>query len=250
MNPLFLSRTALVVDDEEDLVELICEKLESWGFRTFGATRANEALAILRDHPIDVVLSDVRMPGASGMVLLDRVRFLSGRMMPAFVFITSHVDLEDEELIRRGADGYVEKPVNWKALETLLEKVIHKFNEAGLNAPRPLRLPALGQITIRSGAQTWTSDILSPMNISRGGFFGSMNSEAMPKLGDMIHFDLEVADHPELKLQGNASIRWVTKPGEEGEGRNGFGCQFVDTNAEDLERLLGLLVGSHITPRA
>ncbi len=63
----------LVIDDEADVVESIRELLRL-DYRVLGATKASEALGILGQQPVDVVMTDQRMPEMTGVELLHRVR--------------------------------------------------------------------------------------------------------------------------------------------------------------------------------
>ena len=64
----------LVVDDEPDIRFIIGTSLQRWGYETAEATNAEEAYAICRDDPPDIMLLDVSMPGETGIELLDRLR--------------------------------------------------------------------------------------------------------------------------------------------------------------------------------
>src|SRR5205814_4348464 len=63
----------LVIDDEAHVVESIHELLRL-DYRVLGGTRASEAIGILGQQPVDVVMTDQRMPGMSGVELLHQVR--------------------------------------------------------------------------------------------------------------------------------------------------------------------------------
>jgi DNA-binding response OmpR family regulator len=68
-------RTALVVDDEDDLRDIMCISLRRRGFATLAAGGAQEALAVSRDHdgPIDVLVTDLGLPGVTGAQLATRL---------------------------------------------------------------------------------------------------------------------------------------------------------------------------------
>ena len=65
---------ALVVDDEPMIGELMAMALGSQGWRTVVATAAEEAAALVRDHAIDLLVTDLQMPGMSGLDLATRLR--------------------------------------------------------------------------------------------------------------------------------------------------------------------------------
>ena len=68
------SETVLVVDDEPDLLDLVCEVLDEHGYHTLRANDARAALALLEQHPVDAILCDVIMPEMDGYELASIVR--------------------------------------------------------------------------------------------------------------------------------------------------------------------------------
>ena len=63
-------KTLLFVDDEEEILEILVDLFSEDGYRLHTATRVNDALEIIDNHSIDFVLSDLRLPDASGSELL------------------------------------------------------------------------------------------------------------------------------------------------------------------------------------
>jgi len=103
------SQTVLIVDDEE----IVRTALEQWlrlsGFATHVATDASQALAMLDDTRPDVILTDVRMPGLSGLDLLRTVRERS--VTAEVIVITGHGDVPMAvEAMRAGAFDFLQKP--------------------------------------------------------------------------------------------------------------------------------------------
>lgn len=114
-------QSVLIVDDEE----MIRTALEQWlrlsGFATHVATDATSALARLDEIKPHVILSDVRMPGLSGLDLLKKVR---ERMVPAeVILITGHGDVPMAvEAMRQGAFDFIQKPYVPDELVTSLKR--------------------------------------------------------------------------------------------------------------------------------
>ena len=107
----------LFVDDEEELVSAVVERLEIRGIDGVGVTSGDEALRLLQREHFDVVLLDVKMPGVNGLDVLRTIR----RSYPdtKVILMTGHGSAEDIELgLRLGAAACLQKPVD---LETLLE---------------------------------------------------------------------------------------------------------------------------------
>jgi len=71
-------RTVLVVDDERNMLLVMQMALEEVGYRVLAAERAEDAINLLRDPDLDVVVSDLKMPGMSGIELVTRSRRIGG----------------------------------------------------------------------------------------------------------------------------------------------------------------------------
>jgi type IV pilus assembly protein PilB len=102
----------LVVDDEPTMVDVVREILEAESYVTVGAANGREALALIQKEAPDLVLTDLLMPGMSGLDLLKRMRAdRASRHIP--VVFLSGVDEVDTEVqaLDLGADDYVTKPI-------------------------------------------------------------------------------------------------------------------------------------------
>ncbi|MFU8856834.1 MAG: sigma-54-dependent transcriptional regulator, partial [Deferrisomatales bacterium] len=124
------SARVLVVDDDRDLQENIQEILAGAGFGVTLASRADEALEILRKEPFDVVLLDLMMPGMGGMEALPLIRRQAPRsrvvMITAFATVQSAV-----EAMRRGAEDYLVKPFRLDELTVAVRRCLEsaRFSE-------------------------------------------------------------------------------------------------------------------------
>lgn len=115
----------LVVDDETAACKLLSVILEAPAFRCATAGSGEEALTFLQREGFDAVISDLHMPGISGMELLTRVR----RRYPYMAFlVTTGVDDVDVgvQAMRCGADDYLVKPLQESAVLASLESALHK----------------------------------------------------------------------------------------------------------------------------
>lgn len=101
----------LVVEDDESLCELLVEELCDAEFTVANAHTAEEALQYLDDTTPDVIVSDLRLPGASGMELLQNVR--ARHVPPAFIVITAFGSIPQAvSALKKGADDFLTKPLN------------------------------------------------------------------------------------------------------------------------------------------
>jgi DNA-binding NtrC family response regulator len=105
----------LVVDDEETLREAIAFDFKRKGFNVQSAANGTQALEIVKQAPIDLIISDVRMPNGDGLELLREVRRRDPEV-PVVVFVTGFADATEEECLRRGAWKVFAKPFDRKAL--------------------------------------------------------------------------------------------------------------------------------------
>ena len=106
----------LCVDDESAIRLIVQDTLERIGHTTVGAQNAAEALAAAERGDIDLIVSDFRMPGISGLELLGMLRE-DGRDVP-LIMLTGHGTIEQAvEAIRAGAIDYITKPIEPGQLE-------------------------------------------------------------------------------------------------------------------------------------
>ena len=111
----------LFVDDEDELVSAVIERLELRGIEAVGVTSGDEALHRLRDGVFDVVVVDIKMPGIGGLEVL---RAISRRYPDVKVILmTGHGSAEDLEVGRRlGAVTCLQKPVDLDELLATVER--------------------------------------------------------------------------------------------------------------------------------
>jgi DNA-binding NtrC family response regulator len=100
----------LIVDDEEELVSALVERLKLRGFVATGVTAGTDALAFLETEDCDVVLLDVKMPGLGGLEVIKRIK--EGHPRLEVILLTGHGSVKSvEEGMALGAFDYLMKPV-------------------------------------------------------------------------------------------------------------------------------------------
>ena len=118
-----MSATILIVDDEPHTLEGLESALED-KYEISVAKNAQEAFRQLEADTFDVVLTDLRMAGKSGMSVIDRALQLSPP--PICIMMTAYDNVETAvEAMRRGAFDFLTKPVNLEKLEMLIERALH-----------------------------------------------------------------------------------------------------------------------------
>jgi putative two-component system response regulator len=119
------SARVLVVDDETYIREIICRKLGAEGYSCEDAGDAETALERLAQDAYDCVLSDINMPGMSGIDLLRTIRQTDGDV--AVIMITGAPDLDGAlEAMRLGAYDHLAKPLNLAHLSLTVERAIEQ----------------------------------------------------------------------------------------------------------------------------
>lgn len=111
----------LVVDDHADTREALGELLRRWGYEAVVAETAEDALDVLARTRVDVVLTDLLLPGWDGWELARRAREKAAP--PVVTVLTGwSVDLDEASVRRRGVDAVLEKPVSPTTLRELLQR--------------------------------------------------------------------------------------------------------------------------------
>jgi response regulator RpfG family c-di-GMP phosphodiesterase len=118
-----LTNHLLIVDDEPGVCLLLKEWLTEEGFTCQTALSGDEALAMLQEHEFDAVISDLSMPGISGLELLARVRETYPHT--AFLMATGVGDIRlAVQAMKQGADDYLLKPFQLEAVVASLARAL------------------------------------------------------------------------------------------------------------------------------
>ena len=118
--------TILIVDDEANLLEVLAVALENMGYDTVTAETAEEALAVLEEREVHLVLSDLRLPGLSGRELMEKVKAANPDL--PVVIMTAYASLKEAvEIIKEGAFDYTVKPFELDALEATIASALRYY---------------------------------------------------------------------------------------------------------------------------
>lgn len=101
--------TILVVDDDEMLRGAIVFDLQRKGFTVLSADNGVTALELVKKNKIHLVLSDIRMPGESGVALLEKIRVHDPKI-PVVLLMTGYADVSAEDCKKKGAKDVISKP--------------------------------------------------------------------------------------------------------------------------------------------
>jgi len=115
----------LLIDDEPAQLQSMKSFLSRRGFQVFATDNGPDGLEIAKNNPIDLVLTDYRMPEWSGAEVLDNIKELNPDI--EVVVITAYGSVEDAvSLMKAGAYDYLNKPIDLDELESLIERVREK----------------------------------------------------------------------------------------------------------------------------
>jgi two-component system response regulator HydG len=117
----------LIVDDAPATVEVLQRNLSSAGYQTFTAASVQEAIGILDSTPVDLVITDLKIPKVSGLDLIRHVRenFQNTEVM----MITGYASIEGAvEAIKTGAEEYLAKPFTDEELFAAVQRALDKLH--------------------------------------------------------------------------------------------------------------------------
>jgi CheY-like chemotaxis protein len=190
----------LVVDDEPVLLEIMGEWFQRIAGRVFCAASGVQALEILAAHKIDVMITDVRMPGMDGIALLKKVK-ASALHPPSAIFITGFADIKIREAYDLGAEAVLEKPIERDDLVNIVERSLLEPNERWR---KPLDLPA-HPVLSRSFASLAAALEEHRIAFGRGGF--CMEAGRFPAEGP-VNIEL-IFEADEYVISGQGIVRWL-----------------------------------------
>ena len=153
--------SVLIVDDAPATLELLERNLSSAGYKIWKASNVAEALRVMERVPVDLVITDIKMPGLSGVELARHVR--ENFASTAVIIITAYPSVKGAvEAVKTGADEYLAKPFTSEELLSAVARTL-----------RHLRI------------RTTTHSAGKPRIISPQGLIGE--SKAMLRIGNFIN---------------------------------------------------------------
>jgi CheY-like chemotaxis protein len=114
----------LLVDDEPDIIEVIQDRLEAYGFTVITARTGLEAIKKLSVEKFDGVFLDVKMPEMGGIEALEEIR-KRDQKIPVIIITSSSSREAAIEAVAKGASEYILKPFEWEELKTKIQKVFN-----------------------------------------------------------------------------------------------------------------------------
>jgi DNA-binding response OmpR family regulator len=141
----------LLVDDDALLRRSLAFNLEQAGYRVSTAANAEDALALARRDPPDLVLLDIGLPGMDG---LEALRHFQAQMHVPIIFLTARRRELDQVLgLELGADDYIAKPFDRDVLLARIRAVLRRSGRATIAPAEPTAL-LIGDLMIDPAAHT------------------------------------------------------------------------------------------------
>jgi len=117
-------KATLMIVDDEHLIRRICKAyLEAKGFEVHAASSAGEGLEILNRVGVDLVITNIRMPGMDGIAL---TRLIKDRYDSNVIIMTGYHSYTFEDAVRIGADGLLHKPATLEELLGSINSILIK----------------------------------------------------------------------------------------------------------------------------
>jgi len=132
----------LVVDDSADTLEMIDRNLTSKGYSVFTAMSVSEAITFLKSHPIDLVITDLKMPKMNGLELVNYIR--ENIKETEVMMITGYATIEGAvQAVKTGAEEYLTKPFTDEELFSAVERTLKKLSIRKAAISKPIKNPFL-----------------------------------------------------------------------------------------------------------
>lgn len=149
-------QTILVCDDDREIVEAIDIYLQQEGYEVLKAYDGEEALEILKDHEVHLLIMDVMMPRLDGIRATLKIREESS--IPIIILSAKTEDADKILGLNIGADDYVEKPFNPLELVARVKSQLRRYTQLGNAAEAGASVYTVGGLSINDDLKEVTVD--------------------------------------------------------------------------------------------
>lgn len=172
----------LVVDDEPFILESVALLLDSFGYSATTCNHPGEALSKLQSNRFDVILTDIKMPGMSGIELLGEIRKFDTET--PVILMTAYAELDSAiDAIKNGAFDFIIKPFNMQYLAQCMKKAVDHGRLRQMEKNYKLML----EETVKKKTQELAEALMKVKYMSR---------EIMQRLAAAVEFkDVETGSH-------------------------------------------------------
>ena len=123
-----MKATLLIVDDEKNQREMLGRYLRKKGYEVHLASSGIEALNIIRENTIEIVITDQKMPEMNGLELAAKIK--ENHPNISIVIITAYGSIQDAvRAMKTNVEDYLTKPINLEELDIILTKILKYYIE-------------------------------------------------------------------------------------------------------------------------
>ena len=152
-----MKKYILIVDDDENIRNLLSIYLENEGFNTIKAENAKEALEILAEKEIELILLDIMMPQIDGIDACMRIR--KDKNMPIIMISAKSEDMDKIHGSTAGADDYITKPFNPLELIARVKAQLRRYDKYNIGNNNSKVIIEIGDLTINTDTrQVWVGE--------------------------------------------------------------------------------------------
>jgi CheY-like chemotaxis protein len=228
---ILIGKTLLVVDDETDLRDIVASELEYMGAKVFQAENIAAAQKVLMHETVDLIISDIRMPGGTGIDLLDVVKSKNVNVPPV-ILITGFADITTEDAFDKGAEALLNKPFKLDDLIKMVVRYTSPFDER-------FKEPVTSQKSILAIVNR------TDARFGRGGVAIEVEMNGRKcDIGELVNFNFDYQDE---HFAGSAVCRWF-KQVDHGTNKAMIGLEFMNLNTQSLTQFQKLCEGKNIVP--
>jgi DNA-binding response OmpR family regulator len=241
MDPIAVikGKAILLVEDEPDLREILAEEFSSISATIYQAANIKDAFAIAETTALDVIISDIRMPGGTGVELMQNIKTAALAKQPLFCLISGYSDIPDEVSYDLGVEVCFAKPFNLGALVLAISRSLCEIDQRWL----PTKSPHVGaqELSINAPNITVARDS-HIVNFGRGGLFVAIKGN-FPTVGRTIRLRIKLG--PALPLDIIGVCRWV-RSADTIDLCAGIGIEFVEICQETRKLLKALFAQQEV----
>lgn len=221
-------KTLLVVDDESDLRDIVSSELEFMGAEVHQAENIVAAQKLMNQHKIDLIISDIRMPGGTGIDLLNIVK--AKNESAPMILITGFADITTEDAFDKGAEALVNKPFK---LDDLIKLAVRYTS--------PMKERFKESVPADKVVHPAAPDV----HFGRGGLTLAVDLKGKRvDVGEAVKFDFDYQNH---KFSGEGICRWLRVPEAPG-GKAVMGLEFMKLDDQSLKNFGKLVEGKKVVP--
>jgi CheY-like chemotaxis protein len=219
----------LVIDDEADICEFISDELTQRGMKVYSFSNSRDALRSLPSMKLDVVISDIRMPGLDGIELLKEIR-KTHHYFPSILFVSGYSKHEAlDHIMDMGAVALLEKPIDMNRLFSL---IMEQFIEDVQERMRYMRTPETIPTVINEKFH------LEIGSVGFGGVFIPQQASIYNSLeiGSLVSFAFKLGQD-DGTISAVGEVAWKRDLPKDGLPP-GMGVKFVKISDEDRDKIL------------